>query len=88
MTARALASSKTGAADITRPGHVVPLRAAQGGTVVRRGHTESAVDLCLLSGLSQEAEDSVPAGVLCELVEDNEEGSMMRRDGCRAFADK
>ena len=88
LTARSLASSKTTPSDITRPGHIVPLRAAAGGTAVRRGHTESAVDLCILSGLTKPEQDGVPAGVLCELVEDNEDGSMMRRDGCRAFADK
>ena len=47
----------------------------------RRGHTETGVDLCALTGLPR-------AGVLCELVEDNETGSMMRRDGCRRFADR
>ncbi|KAJ7588111.1 GTP cyclohydrolase II [Mycena floridula] len=82
LTARSLASPNCLAADFNRPGHLVPLRAADRGVLVRRGHTESAVDLCILAGIAQKA------GVLCELVEDNEEGSMMRRDGCRAFADK
>ena len=48
---------------------------------MRKGHTESAVDLCRLTDLPL-------AGVLCELVNDNVEGSMMRRDDCRAFADR
>ena len=60
---------------------MVPLRAREGGVLERRGHTESALDLCAITGLPG-------AGVLCELVEDDEEGSMMRRDGCRRFADR
>ncbi|KAK0218195.1 DHBP synthase RibB-like alpha/beta domain-containing protein [Armillaria fumosa] len=81
LTSRALASPTVTAADFLLPGHIVPLRAREGGILTRRGHTESGVDLCLLTGLPQ-------AGVLCELVNDNPEGSMMRRDDCRAFADK
>ena len=69
------------AASFARPGHMVPLRARAGGVLARRGHTESALDLCALAGLPR-------AGVLCELVEDDDEGSMMRRDGCRRFADR
>ena len=60
---------------------MVPLRAREGGVLTRRGHTESAVDLCKLTGLS-------PAGLLCELVNDDEQGTMARRDDCRAFADR
>ena len=60
---------------------MVPLRARPGGTLTRRGHTESGVDLYALAGLPQ-------AGVLCELVNEDEEGTMMRRDACRAFADR
>ena len=60
---------------------MVPLRAREGGVLTRRGHTESAVDLCALTGQSL-------AGILCELVNDNAQGSMMRRDDCRAFADR
>lgn len=82
LTARSLASPHTTASDFCRPGHLVPLRAVDGGVLVRRGHTETGVDLCLLAGLPDRA------GVLCELVEDNAEGSMMRRDGCRVFADR
>ena len=55
--------------DLLRPGHVYPLRARKGGTLVRRGHTESSIDLCRLSGLHE-------AGVLCELM--NPDGTMMR----------
>ena len=60
---------------------MVPLRAREGGVLARRGHTESAVDLCKLTGLS-------PAGLLCELVNDDEQGTMARRDDCRAFTDR
>ena len=82
LTARALASPAVASpAVFSRPGHMVPLRAREGGVRTRRGHTESAVDLCALAGLPR-------AGVLCELVEDDEEGSMMRRDACRRFADR
>ena len=81
LTARALASPHTSPSDFARPGHMVPLRARTGGVLTRRGHTESAADLCELVGLPK-------AGLLCELVNDDEEGSMMRRDQCRAFADR
>lgn len=60
---------------------MVPLRAREGGVLTRRGHTECAVDLCALTGLPL-------AGLLCELVNDDETGSMARRDDCRAFANK
>lgn len=60
---------------------MVPLRARPGGVLTRPGHTESGVDLCALTGLPQ-------AGVLCELVNEDEQGTMMRRDDCRAFADR
>ncbi|KAF8587879.1 3,4-dihydroxy-2-butanone 4-phosphate synthase [Ramaria rubella] len=63
----------------TRPGHLVPLRAQPGGVLKRKGHTEAALDLCVLTSLP-------PAGLLCELVNDDAEGSMARRDDCRKFA--
>src|SRR5881409_2140285 len=59
-----LADPATSAADLARPGHVVPLRAKAGGVLRRSGHTEAAVDLAVLAGLR-------PAGVLCELVNDD-----------------
>jgi len=65
----------------TRPGHLVPLRAQPDGVLARKGHTEAALDLCLLTDLP-------PAGLLCELVNDDPQGSMARRDDCRAFADR
>jgi 3,4-dihydroxy 2-butanone 4-phosphate synthase / GTP cyclohydrolase II len=57
------------AADLARPGHVFPLRAKEGGVLVRAGQTEGAVDLMALAGLK-------PAGVICEIM--NEDGSMAR----------
>ncbi|WP_033294110.1 bifunctional 3,4-dihydroxy-2-butanone-4-phosphate synthase/GTP cyclohydrolase II [Amycolatopsis jejuensis] len=78
-TIQALADPATGPADLTRPGHVVPLRAVGGGVLERAGHTEAAVDLARLAGLR-------PAGALCELVDDD--GTMMRAPECRRFADE
>ena len=60
---------------------MVPLRARAGGVLTRAGHTESGIDLCTLTGLPK-------AGVLCELVNEDEQGTMMRRDDLRAFADR
>ncbi|KAF6761569.1 GTP cyclohydrolase II [Ephemerocybe angulata] len=81
LTARSLASSTVTANDFTRPGHMVPLRAREGGVLTRKGHTESGVDLCRIT-------NQPLAGVLCELVNDDPQGSMARRDDCRAFADR
>ena len=78
-TIKVLSDSATEPTDLTRPGHVMPLRAVQGGVLHRPGHTEAAVDLARLAGLS-------PAGALCEMV--NDDGSMMRAPACRAFADE
>ena len=68
-TIRLLADSGTGPHDLVRPGHVFPLRYREGGVLRRAGHTEAAVDLARLAGLS-------PAGVLAEVV--NDDGSMSR----------
>jgi 3,4-dihydroxy 2-butanone 4-phosphate synthase/GTP cyclohydrolase II len=76
-TITALANPQTSAADFARPGHIFPLRPRRGGVLVRAGHTEAAVDLCVLAGLK-------PAGVLCELM--NDDGSMARRAQCEGFA--
>ena len=78
-TARVLADSATEPWEITRPGHVFPLRYRDGGVLARRGHTEAAVDLATLAGLT-------PAGVLVELV--NDDGSMQRAPELREFADE
>ncbi len=63
--------------DITTPGHVFPLLARDGGTLVRAGHTEAAVDIARLAGLT-------PAGVICEIMSDD--GSMARLPQLVAFA--
>ena len=76
-TIQVLINSKTTAEDLTRPGHVFPLRAKAGGVLRRAGHTETAVDLARLAGL-------VPAGVICEIMKDD--GTMARREDLFAFA--
>ncbi|WP_310963317.1 bifunctional 3,4-dihydroxy-2-butanone-4-phosphate synthase/GTP cyclohydrolase II [Nocardioides terrisoli] len=78
-TARVLADSATEPWELTRPGHVFPLRYREGGVLVRRGHTEAAVDLARMAGLT-------PAGVLVEVV--NDDGTMKRGPELRAFADE
>ena len=78
-TVRVLADSATEPWEITRPGHVFPLRYRDGGVLVRRGHTEAAVDLAKLAGLT-------PAGVLVEIV--NDDGTMKRAPELREFADE
>jgi 3,4-dihydroxy 2-butanone 4-phosphate synthase / GTP cyclohydrolase II len=78
-TIRVLADTATEPFDLTRPGHVMPLRAVPGGVLRRPGHTEAAVDLARMAGLT-------PSGALCELV--NDDGTMMRAPECRAFADQ
>jgi 3,4-dihydroxy 2-butanone 4-phosphate synthase/GTP cyclohydrolase II len=78
-TAKVLADSATEPWELTRPGHVFPLRYREGGVLVRRGHTEAAVDLATLAGLT-------PAGVLVEVV--NDDGTMKRAPELRAFADE
>lgn len=81
LTVRQLISPSSRASDFSRPGHMVPLRAREGGVLTRMGHTEAGVDLCRMTG-------QFPGGVLCELVNDDATGSMARRDDCRAFADR
>ncbi|HEX7753101.1 MAG TPA: 3,4-dihydroxy-2-butanone-4-phosphate synthase [Novosphingobium sp.] len=63
--------------DIVTPGHVFPLRARDGGVLVRAGHTEAAVDISRLAGLN-------PSGVICEIM--REDGTMARLDDCVTFA--
>ncbi|WP_199841165.1 bifunctional 3,4-dihydroxy-2-butanone-4-phosphate synthase/GTP cyclohydrolase II [Streptomyces sp. AA4] len=78
-TIRLLADPEATAKDFRRPGHVVPLRAKEGGVLRRPGHTEAAIDLARLAGLH-------PAGVLCEIVSQKDEGDMARRDELEVFA--
>ena len=76
-TIRALANPASVAADFVRPGHIFPLRSRRGGVLVRAGHTEAAVDLCRLAGLTA-------VGVLCEVM--NDDGTMARRPQLQEFA--
>jgi 3,4-dihydroxy 2-butanone 4-phosphate synthase/GTP cyclohydrolase II len=78
-TIRLLADPDSKPADFTRPGHVVPLRAKEGGVLRRPGHTEAAIDLAVMAGLR-------PAGVLCEIVSQKDDGDMARRDELEVFA--
>jgi 3,4-dihydroxy 2-butanone 4-phosphate synthase/GTP cyclohydrolase II len=76
-TIRVLADSATEPYELTRPGHVFPLRAVDGGVLRRTGHTEAAVDLARLAGIT-------PAGVISEIVDDD--GSMARLPRLLVFA--
>ncbi|GAB3879856.1 bifunctional 3,4-dihydroxy-2-butanone-4-phosphate synthase/GTP cyclohydrolase II [Kibdelosporangium lantanae] len=78
-TIRLLADPDSKPTDFNRPGHVVPLRAKEGGVLRRPGHTEAAIDLAVMAGLR-------PAGVLCEIVSQKDEGDMARRDELEVFA--
>ena len=78
-TVRRLVDSATEPYELVRPGHVFPLRYMPGGVLRRPGHTEAAIDLTRLAGLA-------PAGVLAEVV--NDDGTMTRLPGLRAFADE
>jgi len=90
LTCRTLADTAATRGSFRRPGHVLPLRAKEGGVRERPGHTEAAVEFCRLAGKSS-------VGVIGEMVEDGEEvegmalrrePGMMRRDGCLAFGKK
>ena len=76
-TIRAAIAADAQPRDVVSPGHVFPLRAAPGGVLERRGHTEGAIELARLAGLR-------PAAVLCELM--NDDGSMRRGDELLAFS--
>jgi 3,4-dihydroxy 2-butanone 4-phosphate synthase/GTP cyclohydrolase II len=78
-TIQLLASPTSGPDDLVRPGHVFPLRYAEGGVLRRRGHTEAAVDLAVLAGLP-------PVGAVCEVIGDD--GTMLRLPALREFADE
>ena len=65
--------------DLVRPGHVFPLRAKEGGVIVRAGQTEGSVDLARLAGLT-------PAGVICEIMDDD--GTMARMPALKKFGEK
>ncbi len=76
-TVQVLIDPQSKPADLVRPGHVFPLRAREGGVLVRAGHTEAAVDLCRLAGL-------YPAAVICEVR--NDEGESARGPELEALA--
>jgi 3,4-dihydroxy 2-butanone 4-phosphate synthase/GTP cyclohydrolase II len=76
-TIRALAGPVSTPADLTRPGHVFPLRAVPGGVLTRPGHTEAGVDLVRLAGLR-------PAAAICEII--NDDGTMARLPDLQQFA--
>lgn len=76
-TIRAAIESDAQPCDLVRPGHVFPLRAAQGGVLARQGHTEGSVDLARMAGMK-------PAAVLCEIT--NPEGTMAKGDDVDQFS--
>ena len=78
-TVRAAINPKTKPSDLARPGHMFPLRARDGGVLVRTGQTEAAVDLARIAGLT-------PAGVICEIM--NDDGTMARVPALTRFAKK
>ncbi len=78
-TTQVLIDPKTRPNDLVMPGHIFPLRARDGGVLVRAGQTEATVDLCKMAGL-------YPAGVLCEIM--NDDGTMSRLPELRAFRPK
>jgi len=79
QTIRAVIDPATRSSDLVTPGHMFPLRAREGGVLVRAGHTEAVVDLAKLAGL-------YPAGVICEIL--NEDGSMARLPQLETLAKK
>jgi 3,4-dihydroxy 2-butanone 4-phosphate synthase/GTP cyclohydrolase II len=80
-TIRLLADERTTPTALSRPGHVVPLRASTGGVLRRAGHAEAAVDLARLAGLR-------PAGLLCALTSEERPAEMARGPELRQFADR
>jgi 3,4-dihydroxy 2-butanone 4-phosphate synthase/GTP cyclohydrolase II len=76
MTIKILANPISQADELVAPGHIFPLIAKEGGTLVRIGHTEGSVDLCRLAGLAESA-------VICEIMK--EDGTMARRDDLDIF---
>lgn len=76
-TVQTLVNPRTRPEDLRRPGHIFPLRYKEGGVLVRSGHTEAAVDMARLAGLS-------PAAVICEIMSDD--GSMSRLPSLMKFA--
>ena len=78
-TIQVAVAPSTKAEDLISPGHVFPLRAVEGGVLVRAGHTEGSIDLVKQAGLG-------PSAVICEIM--NDDGTMARRHDLEAFAKK
>lgn len=78
-TIKILANPISKSDELVRPGHIFPLIAKDGGTLVRTGHTEGSVDICRLAGVNE-------AGVICEIIK--EDGTMARRDDLDIFAEQ
>jgi 3,4-dihydroxy 2-butanone 4-phosphate synthase/GTP cyclohydrolase II len=78
-TVRTAVDSSKGPADLISPGHIFPLKAVEGGVLVRAGHTEGSLDLVRMAGLK-------PAAVICEIM--NDDGSMARLSDLKVFAAK
>lgn len=79
QTIRTIVDIKTEPGDLVKPGHIFPIRAKEGGVLVRAGHTEAAIDLVKLAGLK-------PAAAICEIINDN--GEMARNEDLKKFAKK
>ncbi len=79
MTIKILADCASSANELVRPGHIFPLIAKKGGSLVRTGHTEGSIDICRLAGLTESA-------VICEVMK--EDGTMARRDDLDKFCEK
>jgi len=77
MTIKILANPLSRPSELVKPGHIFPLIAKEGGTLIRTGHTEGSVDLCRLAGLAE-------SSVICEIMK--EDGTMARRDDLEVFA--
>jgi len=79
QTIRVAIADESTAADLARPGHIFPLRAKKGGVMVRTGQTEGSVDLARIAGMK-------PAGVICEIM--NDDGTMSRMPQLTSFAER
>jgi 3,4-dihydroxy 2-butanone 4-phosphate synthase/GTP cyclohydrolase II len=79
MTIKILANPLSRPSELVKPGHIFPLIAKEGGTLIRTGHTEGSVDLCRLAGLAE-------SSVICEIMKDD--GTMARRDDLEEFSKK
>ena len=78
-TIRILSNPIAKSDELVKPGHIFPLIAKEGGTLIRTGHTEGSVDICRLAGLSE-------AGVICEIIK--ADGTMARRDDLDIFGEE